>query len=126
MKLPPLARIQRGQQLYDTYSQLAGALGDDLAVNPAELGQVFATHDAELVVTRVTLAVAASRKPTGFPEILDAVADAFGGSVPTSPYDGSALTYEVLEDGKGFSLGVAETKIGDVDLPGMEFKHLPR
>lgn len=121
MTLPAAARAKRGQEIYDKYNQRVGALGDTLAFNPRELGTTYAAHDAELVLARLALAVGASRTKEGFPESLDSVKDIFGGVLPGSPYDGSAVEYKRLNDGTGFYLSVAESNTESARFPQMTF-----
>ena len=90
---------------------------------PAKIASLFAVHQAELTVMRSCLAVAA-KSANGYPANLSEVSDLFGGTLPTSPYDGSKLQYEVLENGKGFSLAVGAAKVGNLDLPEIKFVHL--
>ena len=92
---------------------------------PAKIASLFAVHEAELAIMKTCMAVSA--KSSGrFPAKLDEVADLFGGHLPASPYDGSPLQYEALEDGKGFSITVAAAEVGNVELPEIKFKHLPK
>jgi hypothetical protein len=121
MKLPPKARIERGQRVFDRYSKLLGAVGQRDLINPAEVGALFAGHEAKTAVLRCALAVGASRTDKGFPEKLDAIAGAFGGSVPTSPYDGSPLVYEVLDKGKAFRLSINGVRVKGITLPRVDF-----
>lgn len=125
MTLPPLVRIERGQKLFDTYARLSSALGDELAINPAEVGKAFAIYEAELTVVRVALALAASRGEKGFPESLEAVSAGFGGKIPVSPYDGSPLEYRRLDDGKEFALRVTGVYSKGVSLPEIELSSEP-
>jgi hypothetical protein len=67
------------------------------------------------------MAIAVAKSDTGYPADLSAVADRFGGKLPTSPYDGSPLVYEVINSGQGFSLSVEAAQIGSVDLPAIKF-----
>lgn len=90
---------------------------------PAKIASMFAVHEAELTVMRTCLAISA-RSANGYPVRLSEVAGLFGGTLPTSPYDGSPLNYEQLEDGNGFSLSVSEAKVGSVELPEIKFLHL--
>jgi hypothetical protein len=92
---------------------------------PAKIASLFAVHEAELTVMRACMAVSA-KSASGYPAKLSEVADLLGGSLPTSPYDGSPLNYETLEDGKGFSLSVSAAKVGTVELPEIKFLHLPK
>jgi len=93
---------------------------------PASIASLFVVHEAELAIMRTCMAVSAAQSADGYPASLDAVAGKFGGQLPTSPYDGSALDYEVLEDGKGFSISVSAVKVGSVELPAINFVHVPR
>ena len=122
MSLPPTARLKRGQEIYDDYAKLAGELGDDLAVNPNELGRLFAIHDAELMLARVTLALCANRSEAGLPQSLDAVASGFGGQLPVSPYDGSPLVYQLSQDAQSFTLGVPKVQTEYGSLPEITFE----
>ena len=72
-------------------------------------------------MTRVALAAASSRTATGFPESLAEIAPRFSGSVPTSPYDGSEVVYQRLNDGKDFSVTIPAVKSFDLELPQIEF-----
>jgi len=78
-----------------------------------------------LTLTRLILAISAARTVEGFPTDLEDVADQFGGRLPRSPYDETALVYERLEGGKGFSLKINEANVGKVALPEIKFKHFP-
>ncbi len=67
------------------------------------------------------MAISSARSANGYPAELADVDDKFGGQLPTNPYDGSPLVYKVLKEGKGFSLTVSEAKVGNVELPAIEF-----
>jgi len=117
--------IQQGKRVFAKYQSKLLKAGDTHARNPAETAALFAVHEAELTLTRLILAISAARTAEGFPAELEDVADRFGGQLPRSPYDETSLVYELLEEGKGFSLRVKEAVVGDVKLPEIKFKHLP-
>ncbi len=117
--------IRQSERVFGEYQPKLLKLGDTHTQNPAKVAALFAVHEAELTVTRLILAISAARTPQGFPEQLEVVADRFGGQLPRSPYDGSDLIYELLENGKGFSVQVKEANVGDIILPAIKFKHLP-
>jgi hypothetical protein len=117
MTLPPTARVRRGNQIYKNYSELAGALGENLALHPGELGKRFAVHEAELALLRVVMAIGAKRDDKGFPDSLSELRGVFGGRVPTSPYDGSTAYYQLSSNAKSFHVTYGETII----LPAVSF-----
>jgi hypothetical protein len=121
MMLPPVARVARCNQIFEAYRDKLKRLGDEGFPNPSEIGNFFAIHEAEMTMLRVALAVAAERTDAGFPASLENVAQRFGGKLPRSPYDGSALVYQTINNGKDFSLGIAEAKAGEVTLPKIDF-----
>jgi hypothetical protein len=121
MLLPPKARIARGLEIYAEYSEKLRRLGDEGMLDPSEIGTFFAIHDAELAMTRVVVALAASRTEAGFPESLESLSAKFGGSVPVSPYDNTPLVYTVSEDGQGFTLVVPEVTVGETKLREIKF-----
>ena len=124
MTLPTKAAVKRGQQVYEKYAPKLHELGDPEVLNPGQMVAFFGTHDAELTLLKVVLALAADRTEEGFPASLDTIARRFGGQVPRSPYDGSELTYKVV-DGGGFNVAVNEVKVGDIELPKIEFNFVP-
>ena len=75
-------------------------------------------------MTRVALAVGASRTDDRFPKNLSAVAPRFSGVMPSSPYDGSQIEYQLLNGGKDFSVTVPAAEAGKVKLPAIEFSSL--
>ena len=121
MTLPPTAQIRRGQRLFTRYSKRLKPLGEETLVSPAEIGALFAIHDAHLVVVRTVLAVSASKTEEDFPESLDTVANRFGGRLPVSPYDGSPLAYEVFDSGRSISVDVASVEVEGVVLSAVDF-----
>lgn len=118
--------IRESERVFAKYQAKLLKVGDTQAQNPAEVAALFAVHEAELAITRLVLAVSAARTAQGFPSNLEQVSERFGGKLPTSPYDDTALVYELLEDGKGFSIQVSGAQVGDVELPKIKFMHLPR
>lgn len=121
MILPPVARAARCSQIFESYRDKLKRLGDEGFPNPSEIGNFFAIHQAEMTMLRVALAVAAERTERGFPASLDDVAMRFGGKVPRSPYDGSALVYQTTNNGNDFALRVKELKAGELTLPKIDF-----
>lgn len=121
MTLPPQARIERGLKIHEKYLKLMGPLGQETLLNPAEIGALFATQEAELVATQVVLAIAASKNKKGYPETLSDIRKRFGGQVLKSPYDGSDLVYQVSTNRDHFSLEVPELKVADFVLPAVIF-----
>ena len=61
----------------------------------------------------------------GYPSDLGMVTEKLGGALLRSSYDGSALVCKSLENGKGFSIAVEGTSVGEVELPEIKFEHLP-
>ena len=121
MALPPMQRAKRTHAMYAKYKPLFEKLGDPNFLDVRQIGNHFATHEAELTMARVALAVCAERKNGKFPASLDAVSDRFAGPVPVSPYDGSLLEYKVLNDGEDFLLVVPEAKYQEMVMPRVEF-----
>jgi hypothetical protein len=103
--LPRSAWNKRGQRLAEKYSKLITILGADTIIDPVEVGTLFSEHEAELAITRLALAVAASRRDDKFPESLKEVAGRFGGELPANPYEESDIVYQT--DGSVFSLEIA-------------------
>ncbi|MGI9516816.1 MAG: hypothetical protein ACR2NP_07225 [Pirellulaceae bacterium] len=124
MTLPPKARVERGQQIFDTYNERVGALGASLAFNPAEFGKTFAIHEAELTLARLALAIGATRTETGFPQSLSEVGGIFGGATPVSPYDSSPIEYTRLDDGAGYSITVPEMRAETALFPEVNFSSI--
>jgi hypothetical protein len=119
---PPKSRVARGQRIYAHFQPRLKRLGDDGLLDPTQIGVFFAVHDAEVTMARIVLALASSRTDDGkFPPSLSRLAAKFGGPVPTSPYDGSAIGYELTADGNDVTVAVAEVKIGEVVLPEIKF-----
>ena len=125
LSLPPVAAVERGQEIHDEFADKLQELGDPSLVNPGEVASYFAMHDAELTLAKVVIALAASKTEEGFPPTLDAMADRFGGEVPRSPYDGSPLTYELLDGGRGFHVAVPAAQLGAISLQKIDFRHDP-
>jgi len=113
--------IRSGEKIAKKYQQRLVKTKNTSTWEPAKLASLFAVHEAELTVLRVSLAISAAKTTSGFPADLSVVADKFGGKLPTSPYDGSSLVYEVLDNGKGYSLSVSAAKVGEVELPAIQF-----
>jgi hypothetical protein len=124
MALAPQARVRSSQHIYGRYSKAVGVIGRSNLLNAVDIGALFAGHEASITVLRVTLAVAGGRGDDGFPKTLDAIAGPFGGDLPKSPYDGSALTYEVFNEGQAFRVALEEVRVGDVVLPQVDFTSL--
>lgn len=117
--------IRLGERVFGKYQSELKETGDFHAQNPAKIAALFTVHEAELTLTRVILAISASRTAEGFPSDLKQIADTFGGQLPHSPYDGSELNYELLDNGAGFSVRVKQASVGDTVLPEMKFAYLP-
>ncbi len=122
MTLPGLARIERGQNLYKKYSKQLNTLGDDTLLNPAEIARIFSTHDAELTVARIALALAASKKDGKYPTSLADISARFGGQLPSNPYDGSAVKYELDGRQQQFAVRVPATESDWITLPEISFE----
>ncbi len=123
---PSPESIRCGEAVTRKYQQKLIETKNSSAWEPARIAALFAVHEAELTVLRTNMAISAARSADGYPAALADVANKFGGQLPTSPYDGNELVYQVLEGGKGFSLEVSEAKVGGVDLPSIKFVHLPK
>ena len=121
MQLPPKARVERGQRLYERYTKAVGAIGRPGLLDPVDVGVMYAGHEAKIAIVRLALAVSAGRSDKGFPQELADVASGFGGDPPASPYDGSPVRYERLDDGKSFRLAIDEVRVGKNVLPGVDF-----
>jgi hypothetical protein len=124
MTFPAPESIRRGIALFAQYESKLLATERASSLNPAKTAAFFAVHQAELDMLRQVLAISVERTSAGFPANLDGVQERLGGALPKSPYDGSAYEYEVLEDGKGFSLKLSAAKIGDIELPPIKFQYL--
>jgi hypothetical protein len=118
MSLPPKARIKRAAALNRKYAIVIPVLATDTLIDPAEIGALFAQHEAELTLTRIALAVSASRKKLAFPQSLDPVAARFGGSIPLDPYSGQSVIYQTRDDGKAFSIEIPS--LGPLDGVGFD------
>ena len=124
MTFPPPESIERGETVFAKFEPKLPETERASTLNPAKIAAYFAVHQAELDVLRLVLAVCAERTSAGFPPNLDGVRNRLGRELPKSPYDGSQYEYEVLEDGKGFSIKLAAAKIGGIDLPEIRFQHV--
>lgn len=121
MTLPPNRRHGAATSVYDRAKAQISNFSKSELMAPDYLVSVFATHSAERAMTRIALAVAASKTNAGFPASLDAVAPVFSGDLPTSPYDGNPMLYQLLNDGKDFSVTVPASVSGEVQLPEIQF-----
>ena len=117
---PAAEAIRRGEKIASKYQGMRKTQ-NTINWEPAKIASLFAIHEAELSVLRLTMAVAAGKSSAGYPSDLSAVADMFGGKLPNSPYDGSPLGYEVTTGNKDFVISVNAAKIGSVDLPEIKF-----
>ena len=124
MTIPPKARMLAADRVYQRAKAQLERLSKAELLPPEQLVSIFATHDAERTMTRVALGVVASRTNEGLPDGLAAVARRFYGQLPASPHDGSQLKYQLLNGGKDFSVTVPAAKIGDLELPPVEFSSL--
>ena len=117
-----MARAKCAAEIHDKFRPQFDEVGDSHFIDVQDVARHVATSEAERVMARVALAVAASRQADGkYPASLDTVAGKFGGKLPTSPYDGSAVKYTVLNDGQDFAVQVAEATFGDVVMPAIDF-----
>jgi hypothetical protein len=106
MVLPPKARLKRASALNKKYAKVIPVLSSDTLIDPAEIGKLFAQHEAELALARIALAVSASKSEGKFPKSLESVASRFGGVTPKSPYSGQTVEYQLQDDGSQFSLQI--------------------
>ena len=121
MRLRGEARVKRGTRLSEQYAKRFGALGQKDLLDVAELGAMFSSHESNLVLLRVALALGTKKAYGELPEDLSGIASGFGGQVPTSPYDGSDIQYELSKDGKSYGLRIAENSVAGVLLPAVDF-----
>lgn len=121
MLLPAQSRVARGEKLLQKYRKAVGAVGEDDLIDPAEVGAMFAAHEAKATLLRLCLALASNRGEDGYPGNLDEVASGFGGSVPKSPYDGSPVGYQRFDGGDSFQLLIEEVRVGSTVLPAVDF-----
>ncbi len=126
MGLPCMQKAVKAQEIFDEYQPRFEKMGDREFLDVRAIANFFSTHEAELCMARVALAVAAERKDGKFPSSLEAVKGRFAGTIPVSPYDGSALDYEVLNDGADFLVAVPEAKYGEIVMPRVEFSSVRR
>lgn len=115
--LPPKARLERAEALNKKYSRLITLLTSDTLIDPVEIGVLLAEHEAELIVTRLALAISASKKDGMIPKSLQGVADRFGDNIPVNPYSHEPVSYEPLEGGRSFALTIP----GLGPLPEVDF-----
>jgi hypothetical protein len=106
MTLPPQACLKRAAALNKKYSAVLPILSSDTLVDATEIGALLAQHDAELTVTRLVLAVTASKESEQYPSSLDEVAPRFGGRVPLDPYSFEPVIYQTDEDRRSFSIEI--------------------
>jgi hypothetical protein len=95
-------------------------------LDPANIGTLFAIHDAELTMARLVLALAASRSDVGFPPSLEAVSPRFGGRVPLSPYDNAPIGYALRNGGNDVTITIAEATAESVTFPEITFNSAAR
>ena len=98
--------ILRGEAIHQKFNSKLPDSERANKLNPARIAALFAVHEAEFSMTRVILAISAVKTASGYPSDLGSAAEKLGGTLPRSPYDGSALVYESLENGRGFSIAV--------------------
>jgi len=103
--LPAPAWMERGQSLVEKYSKLITILDADTIIDPVELCVLFSEHEAELSITRLTLAVSASKRDGKYPKSLNQVAGRFGGRLPVNPYGDSKIQYQA--DGNDILIEIA-------------------
>ena len=120
----PPASIRQGEAIHRKYESRLPNTKRASKLNPAKIAALFAVHEAELSMTRVILAISAAKTAAGYPSDLDSVAEKLGGTLPRSPFDGSALVYKSLGGGQGFSISVAGATVGEIELPEIKFEHL--
>ena len=121
VNLAPIPRVKCGKLLYEKYRKELGEVGDQDILDLTQVGNYFAMHTAELTMARVVLAIAASRAEGEFPANLEEVAARFAGHLPSSPYDGSPLKYQVLNNGQDVSLTVPAVTVSGIKIPQVEF-----
>ena len=121
MTLPIQARLRRAQALNEKYSRLIKVLAAETLIDPVEIGSLLAEHEAELTLARLALAVSASKKDGKFPASLQDIATRFGGDVPVNPYSREAVAYQLLGNGRGFTLTIPH--LGR--LPEVDFNSSP-
>lgn len=126
MGLPTLQRQKRAETVYAKYKPKFESMGDDDFLDVRSVAAHFATHDAELAMARVAMAVCSYRTDGRFPKSLNAVNERMAGTLPVSPYDGSDLEYEVMDDGRDFMIAVPEVQVGEIVLPRVEFSTVRR
>lgn len=121
MTLPQIRRARAANRLHDrAQAQLAKFSKVDLQ-SSQDIVSLFGIHSAERTMARVALAVSASRTSDGFPKNLADVAPRFSGQLPSSPYNGNRLEYQVLNDGKDFLVAIPAVTTDDTKLPRVEF-----
>ena len=114
MTLSPQPRLRRAASLNKKYAKLIPVLSDEIMIDAVEVGLIFAEHEAEVTITRIALAVSATKADDQLPTTLQDVAPRFGGRLPASPY-GGPIQYQA-QDGR-FSLLIDQQG----SLPGIDF-----
>ena len=112
VKLPYL---QRGNHSIK-YAELIKVFAADTLVDPVEISNLVAEHQAELTVARLALAVAASKTDGRYPDSLDGIARRFGGVVPLNPYNEKPVDYETRNESRYFSITIASPGGQQVDF----------
>lgn len=122
LTLSPPESIHKGKEVFAKYESKLLPTERASTMNTGKTAGYFAVHQAELDLLRLVLAISAAKTAEGYPQELSQVADRFGGKLPTSPYDGSAYQYELLNGGKGFSVKVTAGEIPGIELPEIDFR----
>lgn len=120
MHLPVPERLQEADRLMNQYGSKFKELGDQHLLDARQIASFFATHSAQQQMARVALAAAATRDGNKFPATLKDI-PLLSGSNLLSPYDGSPIEYEVLNDGSDISVRVKAADVKGIALPAIEF-----
>lgn len=121
MTLPAEARLTRAQALAVKYSKLIKILAGETTLSTVDVAAGFLEHEAELTLTRLVLALAASKRDGMYPPKLNELRVRFGGALPTSPYDNQPVRYSLVNEAKEFTLLIPAAN----SLPQISFASRP-
>ncbi len=114
-------RADQAGKVYAEFQPRFQAIGDANFLDIRHLVGHYAAYQAELIMTEVTMAIASRHADGKYPDALNDVATVFNGTLPVSPYNGSALEYRTLNNGADFLIAVPEVRHGGIAYPRIEF-----
>lgn len=122
LSMPCPQAIEVGQQIYDKFSPRLKALGDPEILNPGQIAAYYAVQKAEQQLANLVLVISAHKENGLFPTDLSAIADHFGGKLPSSPFGSGEVVYRANEDRQGFEIYYPGADIAGIKVPKVAFQ----